>query len=241
VGGHRDEGLAGPDEAPLLRRWVRGGLLWALLATAGAAGAAAQEGATPSPLAGGDLAYATALVAAKANPARADFRDLRLAFTQSRAYVPYRAGYPDQGPAMAAAMKAEEWPKVAQLAQAALDASYVRMRPHFYASLAYRRLGDRERAAHHRAFFDGLYRSIVEGSDGQSAATAYQVISIEEEYDVLAVRRLRKDQQAITDRDGRKIDVITARGADGAVITLYFDVTLAWARSGEERRRSPGR
>jgi hypothetical protein len=205
-------------------------LLLAVVAVVPAPAARGQDRPTPPPFAAGDLAYDTALVAAKANPAEANLRELRLAYTRTRTYAPNPAGYADQGPVLAEAVKAEDWPAVLRLAQAALERNYVRMRPHFYAALALRHLGQRERAAHHRAFFNGLHRSIVEGSDGATPATAYQVITIEEEYDVLAVRRLKREGHTMTRHEGRPIDVITARGADGASITLYFDVSLPWGR-----------
>lgn len=209
------------------------GLLLALGILLGAAGPGAAQPLPP--IAGGDLAYDTALLAAKANPAQADLRELRLAFTRTRGYAPNRARYPDQGPDMREALRAQDWPRVLRLAQAALEANYVRMQAHHVAALAHRNLGHRDRASYHRAFFSGLYRSIVEGSDGTTPATAYQVISIEEQYDVLAVRRLTRERQETTQHEGRAIDVITAKDADGATVTLYFDVSLPLARLGEER------
>ena len=130
-----------------------------------------------------------------------------------------------------AAVEARDWNGLLRIAEAAMEQAWVRLPPHHFAAIAYEGLGDRQRAQFHRAWFDGLVRSILDSGDGRAAATAYVVISIEEEYDVLALRSLRRERQALSQIEGRPYDVLTVIDREGRSSSVYFDITLMMART----------
>lgn len=175
--------------------------------------------------------YPELLERAKANPQAVDFTGLRMSFARSSGYRPY-AGYPNEEEPLGHAMESKDWNRILQIVNASLEKNYVRMRPHYFAAIAYEHLGDTDRARFHRAFFSGLAQSIVASGDGRSPETAIVVIDVEEEYDVLALRRLKRQSQALVEKGGRHFDRFEVSGADSSEsFVLYFDVTLPFSNA----------
>jgi len=170
--------------------------------------------------------YAVLLARAKLDPARADLAKLRIAFTKTPAYHPYGTS-PSDDKEVDAAMQAGNWDRARELIDALLQKNYVRIRSHYFAWVIYRRNGDEERANHHRAFMDGLFRSITTSGDGKTAESPYIVINVEEEYDVLGLTGLKMLGQALDHGGGRAFDVLTVQEREGAEpVKLYFDITV---------------
>jgi Domain of unknown function (DUF4919) len=174
--------------------------------------------------------YEALLRRAKARPADVDFTALRLAYARSADYAPY-AAYPDQAAPMRQALEAQDWRAVVKIAEAALRANYVRMRPHAHAMRAHEALGNHAAAAHHRAMFDGLAASILASGNGRSPETAMIVIAIQEQYDALAVLGLRSVTQRLTSHAGRHLDAHTVVDGAGRQSSMFFDVSLPFARA----------
>jgi Domain of unknown function (DUF4919) len=175
--------------------------------------------------------YAVLLARAKLDPARADFAKLRIAFTKTPAYEPYGTS-PSDYKEVEAATQAGDWERARDLVDALLQKNYVRIRSHYFAWVVYRRAGDEERAKHHRAFMDGLFRSITTSGDGKTAESPYIVINVEEEYDVLGLTGLKMLGQSLQHANGRDFDVLTVQQREGAEpMKLYFDITLPWKNS----------
>jgi hypothetical protein len=80
-------------------------------------------------------------------------------------------------------------------------------------------------ADRHRAFTEGLVRSILTSGDGQSPDSAYQVISVTEEYMVLLALGYTRRGQRLLEADGKVYDVLDARNRDGQARTFYFDIS----------------
>ena len=174
--------------------------------------------------------YAVLLARAKLDPARADFAKLRLAFTKTADYQPYGTS-PSDYKEVEAATQAGDWERARGLVDALLQRNYVRIRSHYFAWLIYRRDGDEERAKHHRAFMDGLFRSITTSGDGKTQDTAFVVINVEEEYDVLGLTGLKMLGQSLQHENGRDFDVLTVQREGSEPVKLYFDITLPWKNS----------
>jgi hypothetical protein len=174
--------------------------------------------------------YGLLLARAKLDPARADFRQLRMAFTKTPAYTAY--SMPSDFKEVDAAIQANDLGRARELVDTLLQKNYVRIRSHLSAMIVYGRSGDKERAQHHRAFMDGLFRSIVSSGDGKTAETAFIVIDVEEEYAVLGLSGLKMLGQALDSGKDRAFDVLTVQEREGAQPTkLYFDITLPWQNS----------
>ncbi len=79
--------------------------------------------------------------------------------------------------------------------------------------------GDATGAAHHRFVFYGLLESVLASGNGRSKATAYRVISVDEEYTLLNFIGATLVTQHL---DGT-VDVLDV-SVNGAASTIYFDV-----------------
>ena len=83
-----------------------------------------------------------------------------------------------------------------------------------------------DQAKFHHYVYDGLVQSILKSGDGKSPASAYVVISTDEEYAVLRALGIRSTQQALMGEKGEKIDRISGvNEKSNETVTLYFNVT----------------
>lgn len=84
-------------------------------------------------------------------------------------------------------------------------------------------------AARENTIADGLIHSLMNSGDGQSEKTAYVIVTMREEQDVLANRhiQLRTRQVNLRGSDGRYYDRVDGVSMKDAAkpVTLYFDVT----------------
>ncbi len=175
--------------------------------------------------------YGLLLARAKLDPARADFRQLRMAFTKTPAYLPYDR-YTAEDKEINAAIDTGNWTRALEIVNSLLEKNYVRIRSHLSALLIYDKQGDTERARFHHAFINGLFRSIMSSGDGRSAASAFVVINTEEEYDVIGLSGLQPGSQALRHEGGKSFDVMTVTPRKGGEpIQLFFDITLPWSNS----------
>jgi hypothetical protein len=165
----------------------------------------------------------------KADPG-ADFLKLRMAFTETASYKPYG---PDREThaKMAEAFEKQDYLKAIELGEKLLNTCYVDLRAHAVMHRAYAQLGKADQAKFHRHVLDGLVQSILKSGDGKTPATAYVVISTDEEYAVLGVLEIQRTRQALLGEKGQKFDRI--EGVDQKSqerVTLYFNVSkpLDW-------------
>ena len=175
--------------------------------------------------------YGLLLARAKLDPARADFRQLRMAFTKTPAYLPYDR-YTAEDKEINAAVEAGNWTRALEIVNRLLEKNYVRIRSHLSALMIYDKQGDPERARFHHAFVNGLFRSIMSSGDGRSVESAFVVINTEEEYDVIGLSGLQPGGQALRHEGGKSYDVMTVTPRKGGEpIQLFFDITLPWSNS----------
>jgi hypothetical protein len=80
------------------------------------------------------------------------------------------------------------------------------------------------KAAFHRAVARGLYEAIVATGDGKTPKTAFAVVTINEEYDVLGIRDLTLDTQSLVYNEGHAYDAMKAKSATGEEVMLYFQI-----------------
>lgn len=215
-----------------------------LLLLCAAAGAAAQTpapsqtpapastpaAAAPSPSTAGTKAapsdaqkkYDEMLERAKKGEGPVDYRALRFAYFETPGYSPY-AGMLDYRALWTQVMQ-QNWPEAAKQAESVLAKNYVDANAHMVAFIAYREQGDAEKAQLHRRWADGLLDSIKAGGDGKSAATAWHVISISEEYAVLRSMSLRAMGQSLANQNGHAYDVMKTVDPKNVEATFYFNV-----------------
>lgn len=68
----------------------------------------------------------------------------------------------------------------------------------------------------------GLMKSVTGGKDGQTAASAFNVITVGEEYALMMVMQYQVAGQALVNENGHAYDVLTASKAGGDPRKFYF-------------------
>lgn len=104
----------------------------------------------------------------------------------------------------------------------------------FVTAVALSALGRTLEAERHIAWYRGLVDSVLASGDGRSARTAFTVISVEEEYSLLRVMKLRVKSQSLL-IDGN-IDALAVEGKSGE-FDLFFNPAAHFRRIDRIRRR----
>ncbi|MGV3661583.1 MAG: DUF4919 domain-containing protein [Prosthecobacter sp.] len=83
--------------------------------------------------------------------------------------------------------------------------------------------GDVEGYFRHRMVYYGLMTSIVSSGDGRTPGTAYKVIAVDEEYQLLNHLGAKLKKQTLVDGpcDAMEVEL------DGKEVTIYFDVSIS--------------
>jgi hypothetical protein len=180
--------------------------------------------------------YADMLDKLKKGDLTVNFRDLRMAYTETKDYSPY--GRPDTR-AMFDALRAREFDKALSEAESILSKNYVNLNAHFVAFVAHRESGRAAKADFHKAVFEGLIKSIMGPGDGKKVETAWTVISTDEEYVVLNYLGLRPAGQALLHDKGHSYDAMTATDPKtNERVTYYFNIDMPFGWLGRSIKKS---
>ncbi len=166
-----------------------------------------------------DADYRDLLAKAKAGEA-VDWQALRFAY----AATADADGPPDEiQRKMFAALNAGEFDEALTQAKAILDKDYVDGEAHLVASIAYRHAKKDAEADAERALAAAIFKSIQTG-DGLTAASAFTVISVGEEYELMRVLGRRVTQQALQRAGRHSYDVLTTTTEGGDQKDFYFQI-----------------
>ena len=77
----------------------------------------------------------------------------------------------------------------------------------------------------YKDYVNRLLRSIFESGDGRTPETAFHVIQIKEEYEILKFMGLTPHEQTTYDTGGHSFDVITCENRNGEWVRIFFDIT----------------
>ncbi|WP_163988214.1 DUF4919 domain-containing protein [Pyxidicoccus caerfyrddinensis] len=170
--------------------------------------------------------YKELVARAKAGKA-VNFRDLRLAWL----YGPAMKDDPrtEKLPALRKAMfenmqQGGDVKVVLARARDILDIVYVDLDAQKAQRQSCEALGDDACAQAGRVVALGLLKSVVEGRDGRSCATAWRVVSVDEEYFVLRMIDAEFKQQRIVNEDGNLCDEMSVE-LDGEETKRYFEIS----------------
>lgn len=176
----------------------------------------------------GKSEYASLVTRLKSGDTSIDFARLRTSYMESPEYEAGKIN--DLGrtrKAAFAALAGKDFRTAAQLAGEILDVSFVDLDAHFVKYLAHCELGEPEPSKFHKLVYTRLLKSILASGDGQSVATAYQVISIAEEYSVLRAFRMALIRQSLLRHEGHAYDYLEIRSLNnGSPSALYFNVDI---------------
>lgn len=167
--------------------------------------------------------YAQLLAIALNDIHQANFTALRDAYTRTPHYNPYRSGAPDSE--LIALMRAENWSAAAVRCERLIAEDYLHAPLHLTMSYIYEQLEDSERAAWHLQFARGLISSLLSSGDGRTPETAFKVITVREEYEMLRALSLESLGQRLITANDRYYDVLSVRDANGAQGEVFFEVT----------------
>jgi len=223
---------------------VIGFLITAWSATAPAATAGDDAAARKS----SDQHFEALLAAAQKNPAETDWKALRHAFAKTSGYEPYSITWRQELAKVGkdvrdGNLKAAE----AALVKLLERERFMRLDGQAMAVALYEKMEETDKARKHRAFLEGLSSTVFVAGHGTSFEKPIEVLFIEEEYSLLSSMGLTMKQQALSERDGHRFDVITthAKGGDPER-EFYFNIDMPWnaleASLGKvfERSKEPG-
>ena len=95
---------------------------------------------------------------------------------------------------MNAALNQKNYEEALKIAETVLAKNFVEINAQITAQIAYQETGNAERAQFHKFMVEGLLNSIKGKNDGKSVDTAFEVISINEEYGVDSLTGSTADQ-----------------------------------------------
>jgi Domain of unknown function (DUF4919) len=177
-----------------------------------------------------DRNFDTLLAAAVKEPKKADWKALRRAFSQTSHYSPYSSSWREDAGKVVENMN-EGKLKEAEAGLSKLMASEYSMRidGHAMAAALYEKMGDSEKARKHKEIFEALSFTVFPRGDGMTFDKSFEVLFIEEEYTALGLMGLRVKQQALTEHNGHKYDVLTTHSKPGEPErVLYFNIDMPW-------------
>jgi hypothetical protein len=167
------------------------------------------------------VSYVALLERVKKQDPAVDFKELRIAYTETKEYSPY-AGDRESRKAMFAALKAEEYENALGLSDKILASNYLDMNAHFVAYAANNHLGRAEKSDYHKYVFQNLVKSVRDSGDGKTMETAFFVISTDEEYVLFNFLGLRPAGQALVEDKGHHYDKMSALDPKTEQSSTYF-------------------
>jgi hypothetical protein len=177
-----------------------------------------------------DQKFEEMLAAAQKDPKKADWKALRRAFAETTHYQPYNGTWRQD---LAKVAKNLNDGKLKE-AEAALTKllereRFMRIDAHALALALYEKLEDSEKARLHKEFLEGFSAAVFVPGQGTSFEKPIEVLFIDEEYAFLAAMGAKIKQQALSERDGHRFDVLTTAAKPGEPERqLYFNIDMPW-------------
>ena len=176
-------------------------------------------------------AFATDTEPAKSDrSARADAHwKMRMDYAASPEYNPYASGLREIRSASAKYLESGDFEMALRETEKGLAIDHLNIDLLMTAAAAARHKGDIRKADELRQRWMSLVDSIVDRKrgDGKSFATAFQVISVDEEYAVLAVSKLGCTKQLLIENNGSEFDILTVKGKNSEEeFDLYFNIDI---------------
>jgi hypothetical protein len=156
-----------------------------------------------------------------------DYKALRMSYTETKDYSSYGTD-PELRSKLFKANADKKYSDAISIADIILKTNYVDINAHFVAYIAHRESGDAKKSKFHKAVFDGLVNSILNGADGKSAKTAFTVICVPEEYVVINFLGYKRGSQALVVEDGHRFDILTVTDDANTTHKLYFNIDIVW-------------
>jgi hypothetical protein len=161
-----------------------------------------------------------------------NFYAIREAYADSPTYDPYGTLVELHRVEMLRAYQHRDLKVAISEADKVLDQNYADIGAHVVEEMAYSDLGDEVHARFHRMLAREFLLSILRTGDGKSPGTAFQIVSVPEEYAVLNAQQIQFDHQTYQTVAGENFDkVVGYDPAQARKVTIYFyvDRMMDWA------------
>ncbi len=185
--------------------------------------------------------YSVLLARLKSGDLSVDYRVLRMEYAKSADYNPY-SNDGEKREAMSRAVSEKKYDEALAAAGGILKKNYVDLESHLVSRLAFRRLGNNVMSSYHDSIVKGLIRSITDSGDGSKPESAYLVINVKEEYDLLMLKGYSVVKQSILKQSGHTYDVLDAvHSQSGQKEVIYFnvDVPVQWLEQSFVKNKRP--
>ncbi len=178
-----------------------------------------------------DPAAITAMVEkAKANDPAADMTWLRRENSRRMSYM--APNWEDARSAFDASAKEPE--KALELARKQLATNPLDIDANFLAEIVYGKLGRKDDEAHQHNLLMALLKSVMDGKDGKTPATAWNAVSVDEEYQILRLIGFQPKSQALVGDGDKKFDAMTVTNPDtGKEMTIHFNIDFFFGKQFE--------
>jgi hypothetical protein len=162
-----------------------------------------------------------------------DFFTLRMAYTKTKDYNPYNIQIDELRRSIEFNIEEKNFEKALEIADKILDERYIDIKTHLYCGNIYDKLNDEAKSDYHYDIYNGLLSSIYFSGDGKGAKTAFIVIEISEEYDLMRWLEVEHTKQYLMLLDGYSFDIFEVSN-DNIETELFFNTALALERLSEE-------
>ena len=175
---------------------------------------------------GSDGDYPSLLKRAEEMDRSLDFTELRLAYAASPDYEPYEpSDYADLLSTLRESLNANAFGDAAKHCETVLKVFYFDPKMHVLCSYANERIENDRAATMHEFAADGLFASIRGSGDGRSPETAYDVVTISEEYALIWIGGLQMAGQSLISVGGHSYDRMKVRNEEtGDISVIYFRI-----------------
>ena len=162
-----------------------------------------------------------------------DFFTLRMAYTKTEIYDPYDVEFDDLRKKIKSNIEEKNFGKALEFANKILERRYIDIKTHLYCSYIYEQQGDSAESKYHYDIYNGLMNSIYFSGDGVVPQTAFIVMEVSEEYDLLNWLKLKLREQSLIVRDGYSFDIMKVFN-ENRETELFFNIDLALKHLSEE-------
>jgi len=167
--------------------------------------------------------YLALLARLKQGDVTVDFLELRRAYADSPEYTD--ATDSDELKAMYGAYHRGDYQEALKHSQQLLARCYLDIDAHQVAFLANREMHVEEEAEFHHRIAHGLIQAIFQTGDGKTAETAWEVLTVHEEYIILGVLGLQPGSQSLVHKGKHNYDVLEPTDPKThEKVTLYFNI-----------------
>lgn len=153
------------------------------------------------------------------------YQDIRLSYLQSRQA---RSGYLMDS--LSSCLENKTYEKAKPLIDSIYTKNFYNPRFHFYSFIVYKNLNEMEKADKHVYYYQRLLKSIENSGDGKTPETAYIVINVSEEYDLLRYLQMESRGQSLSSIEGHMYDILSIENSEGKKDKVYFNIDLFFGK-----------